>query len=239
VLAAFLVSSTSSVLAAVVAVSPVRIHLSDGKRSELLTLTNNGTEPARFQIKAHEWRQGADGEMILKPSNDLVFFPSLFEIAPGKGRRVRIATTRSPGKSEDAYRIIVTELPRNDGQAGFVRVLTKLNLPVFVQPTIARAKPTLKTTLKGNHVSVVLENRGNSHLKSTLVRVVGRSESGQILFDESWPGWYVLAHGRRSYSVLVSPDVCGELRSVTAVVRTEQDAARSTTEVVPSADCSG
>jgi fimbrial chaperone protein len=231
--------STSSVWAAEVGISPVRLHLSDDKQSELIQLTNNGTELARFQISAHAWHQSDGGEMILKPTSDLVFFPSIFDIAVGKSRRVRVASALSRGPSERAYRLIIEELPQQAGARGVIRVLTQLNVPVFVQTKAAEAKPALATSLTLGQLSVVLENRGSAYFKATTVRVIGRSKDGRVLLEQSLPAWYVLVGGRRIYTLTIPPESCGELDTVVAVVQTEASSVRSSLDVVSSGACSG
>jgi fimbrial chaperone protein len=231
--------STTSVWGAEVAISPVRIHLSGDNQSELIELTNNGTEPARFQISAHTWHQSDGGEMILKPTRDLVYFPSIFDIAVGKSRRIRVASVLSRGPSERAYRLIIEELPQQTGARGMVRVLTRLNIPVFVQTKTAEAKPALATGLKLGRLSVVLENRGSAYFKAATVRVVGRSKNGRVVLEQSLPAWYVLVGGRRIYTLTIPPETCSELDTVVAVARTEEGSVRSTLNVAPSGACSG
>jgi fimbrial chaperone protein len=221
----------------VVAVNPVRIHLSGAKRSEQLKLTNNGARPARFQVTAFSWHETPAGEMKLLPTTDLLFFPSLLEIAPGQTRRVRVGSTVPPGRSELSYRIIVEELPPAGATAGIVRVLTRLNVPVFVQPKAARPKPALKTRIERGQIFVSLENGGNAYFKATELRVIARSKSGTVLLDKMLAGWYVLAFGRRDYSLVIPKDICTQALTVTTTATTEQGATRAVSQVPADAGC--
>ena len=58
-------------------VNPIRITLSPQSASALLSIQNDSAETARFQIDVFEWDQAADGEMVLNPTEDLIFYPKL------------------------------------------------------------------------------------------------------------------------------------------------------------------
>lgn len=81
-----------------IAVTPVRIHLSTSQRSELVQLSNTSSEAASFQVVAHQWRETADGQMKLLPTRDLLFFPSLLEIKPGE-TRTSSSVESAPGEN--------------------------------------------------------------------------------------------------------------------------------------------
>lgn len=238
-LAAVVVVWTSTASGAVIAVNPVRVHLSDEKRSELLEVSNSGTQAARFQITAYAWRQSADEDMILTPTNDLVFFPSLFSIAAGGSRLIRVASTAMDARTEKAYRLIVEELPQGAAPSGGVQVLTRMNLPVFVQTRGATAKPALDAQLQHRLLSVVLRNHGNTYFKGADVRIVARASDGRSLFEKSIPAWYLLAGARKSYELAMPPDVCEKLETVTIVLRTDEGTVRKVLNVTPSLACSG
>ena len=221
-----------------VAVSPVRVHLSAEKRSELLLVTNSGAESIRFQITAHAWSQTAEGEMILKPTSALVFFPSLFEVAPGKARRIRVGTQLRATGAERSYRIVIEELPPPTRSSGVVRVLTRLNLPVFFQLKHPEGRAILKTQQAGGKLAIELANRGNAYLKNLSLRVVARAKNGEVIFEQTLPAWYVLAGGRRSYSLKIPAERCGDIRSVVVVARTESETTNSSLTLQQRQACS-
>jgi hypothetical protein len=70
--------------AALVAIDPVKVLLTGAAPSRSISLRNNGSERVRFQMSAFTWQQSSGGEMQLAPTPDLVFFPSLLELAPGQ-----------------------------------------------------------------------------------------------------------------------------------------------------------
>lgn len=211
--AAFLLTIGVAVVAraTAVAIDPTRLHLSAKTHSQSLALRNSGTEKARFQVSAFSWQQSPGGEMQLTPTEDILFFPSLLQIAPGETRKVRVATNVPPETIEKSYRLFVDELPPpNANTTGAIRVLTRLGIPLFLQPTAPLSRAALNAEVKRGHLLVALENRGNSFLFAQSVRVVGRDASGKVRLEQDLPAWYVLAHGRRAYDVALDETVCDQ-----------------------------
>lgn len=223
-------------LGSVVSLNPVRIHLSSAKRSEVLVVRNTGKTAARFQFTAHAWDETAGGQMKLTPTNDILVFPSLLEVKAGETRRVRMASTLAPGQREKSYRLIAAELPESTA-LGVVQVLTKLNVPVFVQAVRSPEKPTLTTRMEKGQLLVSLGNRGDSYFKAQSIRVVARSSSGAPVFQQTLAGWYVLAHGRRDYRIDAPAAQCAEIASITATATTEGGKTTAAAKVDPRLDC--
>jgi fimbrial chaperone protein len=222
--------------AALVAIDPVKVLLTGAEPSKSITLRNNGAERVRFQMSAFTWQQSSGGEMQLAPTPELVFFPSLLELAPGETRRVRVTTTRQVSSREQSYRLFADELPPLAAQpGGAIRVLTRFGIPVFLAPDAATAQPALALELRGGKLSVKLENRGNSHFVAQSVRLVGRASGGAAVLSQDLPAWYVLAGGHRRYEVPLSPDVCSKLAQVSANANTDHGSARLDYAVPPSA----
>lgn len=204
--------------AATYTVNPTRVYLSASSASALMTLRNESAEPLRMQIKAQRWTQGAQGDMQLAPTDDLIVFPNLLTLAPGEQRRVRVATTVEAGPIERSYRLYVEELPasasdRADGAA--VRFLTRMGIPVFVQPARPAATATVRGVgLKDRRVSFELANTGNTHFMPTAITVRGFTATGTPVAD--WPvsGWYVLAGSARTFAVGLDRPACETVRSV-------------------------
>ena len=91
-------------------VNPIRITLSRQSSSSLLSVRNDSTEKIRFQIGVFAWDQNPKGEMVLNPTEDLIFYPTLLALEPGDERRIRIGTNDPIVASEKSYRIFVEEL---------------------------------------------------------------------------------------------------------------------------------
>lgn len=210
---------TDDVRASAFTVTPVRVFLGRGTNSALLTLKNDSAEMLRFQITLKAWNQTADGEMELSDTNDLVFFPTLMELKAGEERKVRIGSAfKSPVATERSYRIFFEELPpsqvirdgSDDRQRGAqVRVLTKMGVPIFIQPATLVLKGDLTAvSVTGRKLQFEIRNNGNSFFSIIGAKVVGLSRSGTTTFERTRDGWYVLAGGRRRFEFEVPADAC-------------------------------
>jgi fimbrial chaperone protein len=208
-------------------VTPVQVALSASNRSVLLTLVNESSEDLRFQMSAFAWQQGPLGEIQLAPTQDIVFFPALLALGPGKERKIRVGSTIPAGATERTYRIFVEELPparvsKASSGGSQVRVLTKMGVPIFVQP--ARPEPAGKIEVQGpedGHVRFSVRNTGNVHFLLQDVRVRGLGPSGETVLDRVANGWYVLAGGVRDYEETISPEACARIGTLVFEARTD------------------
>ncbi|MFO0749337.1 MAG: fimbria/pilus periplasmic chaperone [Myxococcota bacterium] len=185
--------------------SPVRVDLSEAARSVLVQLVNRGAEPVRLQVTTFTWGEGRDGTMQLAPSDDIVVFPSLLELAPGESRKIRVGMSAVPSDRERSYRMIVEELPAATVARGTVAIRMRLSLPVFAGP--ARARPQLSVDaprLSGRSVALSLANNGQAHLKVGAISVSGERD-GHAPVTTNLVGWYLLPGGRRDYRVELPP----------------------------------
>ena len=205
--------------AASLSVNPTRIRLSTRTPSSLLTVKNEGQTATRVQITAHAWSQRLDGEMDLKPTTDIVFFPSLLTLEPGQARTIRIGTTAAIGAAERTYRIFVEELPPLDRQTNGVRVLTKMGIPIFMKPPKEVASATLNNLgQKSGKLFFTLTNDGTVHFVPNEIRVRGFAGSAAAV-DNRLEGWYILAGGRRDYDMAFPAAECSRITSVTVDVQ--------------------
>jgi fimbrial chaperone protein len=204
--------------AATYTVNPTRVYLNASAASALMTLKNESDQPLRMQIKAQRWAQSRAGEMQLSATEDLVIFPTLLTLAPGEQRKVRVATAAPFGVVEQSYRLYVEELPPASGEAAggsSVRILTRMGIPVFLQPSRPVATATLREVgLSRGKVAFELANTGNSHYIPDAIKVRGFTGAGQPVAE--WPlnGWYVLAGGARAFALEIERPACENVRSL-------------------------
>jgi fimbrial chaperone protein len=209
-------------------VNPVRVRLSASQRSQTVQLRNQGKEPLRYQVTAQQWQQSATGEMVLSPTRDLVVFPSLVELKPGETRRLKVARAVAPGAVEKTYRVFLEPLPDGFAQGpGTVRVLTRFNIPVFVQPAAPLPRPEVRLRVEQGKLVVSVSNAGNVYFMTRSVHVVGQARPGSQALDQVLPGWYVLAGGERVYSLPLLPAACLGLTRIDATVKTEHAVVRT------------
>ncbi|HUP65853.1 MAG TPA: fimbria/pilus periplasmic chaperone [Thermoanaerobaculia bacterium] len=197
--------------------SPVQVFLGDGSGSALITVYNESDQPIRFQITASAWSQSESGEMLLEPTEDLLFFPKLLEIAPGAQRNVRVGSTARAGESEKTYRLFFDELPPAPvpGEGAKVTVVTKMGVPVFITPRGASPDVEVEGTVSGGKVAIALENSGTSHVSLQGILVTGVSAAGTETFSRRLDGWYLLARSRRSYEVELNAEECSATERIT------------------------
>lgn len=210
--------------AATFTVNPTQVYLSAKATSVLLSLKNESSESLRFQLTLRSWDQKTTGEMSLAPTTDLVFFPQLLTLGPGEERKVRVGLR--PGVTADAtertYRLFVEELPpsQSESPANGVRVLTKMGIPIFLQPATPAEKAFLEdvSAAKGR-AAFVIRNGGNVHFVPEAVHVEGLSADGRTVFSLPVNAWYVLAGGLRRFDVDLPKEGCDQATAVVVTVR--------------------
>jgi len=121
-------------LAASLQVAPTRLELRPSQTSEALWLTNTGTAPMKVQVRVFGWQQAA-GEDQLVDTNDIQPSPPVHDIAAGQQQLVRLVRTGSPDTArQQAYRVVVDELPRLDPDARGMQFVLRYSVPLFLQP---------------------------------------------------------------------------------------------------------
>ncbi len=213
-------------------VSPVRLFLSNKASSALLTMRNESSETLRFQLSAFAWDQNPQGEMLLNPTEDIVFFPVILILAPGEERKVRVGRMAPISSTEKTYRVFVEGMPspvKSQGsQEGFqVRVLAKVGIPVFVQP----AKPVTEghiqeMAIRGGLFSFQVKNTGNVHFVAAKLRVKGMGSEGEVILEREMEGWYILAGGSRVYELELPKEHCGKIKVLAVEVETGEKTLR-------------
>lgn len=215
--------SASIVSASTFSVNPVQIRLSAKTPSTLLTIRNDGDRELRFQLSVFAWDQTPEEQMVLRATDDVVFYPPLLTLRAKEERKIRIGAATGFGVTEQAYRIFVEELPplAREGEAPQgVAVLTKMGIPIFFEAKRQTGQATLdKLVAGGGRISFNLGNHGTTHFVAAKIVVRGLGQGGDVVFDEEVPGWYVLAGRVRGYQVEVPSQHCGRVVATTVEVR--------------------
>ena len=92
-------------------VAPIRMFLSKDRKSDVVTVRNNGTTPLQFEIRPKKWTQDEDGKDVYSDTEELLIFPGLMTLKGGEDRDIRIGMKIPPGASENTYRVFINELP--------------------------------------------------------------------------------------------------------------------------------
>ncbi len=218
-------------------VTPIQVTLSGSRASALVTVTNESEDGLRLQVSSFAWTQSPKGEIQLAPTKEVVYFPSLVEIGPGKEAKVRIGAMVPAGSTERTYRVFFEELApvaRAEGEAAGsrVRVLTKMGLPVFLEPLETRWSGAVENAaVTAGTLRFVVHNTGNVHFTLLGVKVSGASAAGAPVLARQVEGWYVLPGGVREYEVPISAAECVDLKTIELEARTDKGGLQARLEV--------
>ncbi len=241
-LAFALLAAAGAAHAAGLNVSPVQVRLTPEESKALVTLRNDGATETRFQVSAFAWDEDATRGMVLAPTQEVVFFPTLFALKPGGVRNVRVGVTVPFGPVERTYRLFIEELPPAEKPSGSsqVRVLTRVGIPVFVAPVKALHDLKLSPiSLADGKASLELRNAGNEHLRVDAVRLEAFAQGGAKLFERQQSGWYVLAGGHKRYELEVPREECAKVRRLLMTVKTDREEIYQQALDAPAGACGG
>ena len=207
-------------------VFPISISLDRKVHSQTLTLHNESSDPIRFQLSAFAWDQLPDGQMMLKPTDDVVFFPQLLTIRAGEDRKVRVGLTAAPATTEKTYRLFVEELAPEErpqhADTPQVLVLTKMGIPIFLEPILPVPNGAIDSMqMDGGKFSFALKNSGNVHFSIDKVRVSGWTGDSTV-FSREATGWYVLAGEKRIFELPIPNSDCQRIERIQVDARTDK-----------------
>lgn len=164
-------------LAAALQVSPVTVEVPPPGATAVVNLQNAGDRPLSAQLRIFRWRQ-VDGRDDYEPTDAVVASPPLVDLAGAQTYTVRIVRAdQTPVSEEEAYRLIVDELPQSGGQTGnVVNLALRYSIPVFFSPPEAGA-PKLTWTFRksGGQVAVTLRNDGERRVRISALRLRDRA----------------------------------------------------------------
>ncbi len=158
--------ASGAVSASGLQVSPTSLSLAPAKQADGLWLRNSGDAPLHAQVRVYHWTQ-EDGKDRLDPSRGLVASPPILALDPQQSQLVRVIRIGSPpGDVEDAYRLVVNELPVKDDAEGGLKFVLRYSIPVFIQAAgQGEARPDLTWALSrdNGHAVIDVDNRGTGH----------------------------------------------------------------------------
>lgn len=192
-----LLGFSAHVDAAGLSVTPILLEGAGGAATSL-TVRNNGDAPASVEAKVMVMEQDGTRERLV-PASRVVVSPPIAQLKPRQDyvfRAVRLG--QDPVVAEEAYRVVVTELPsRAPGQTG-VSVALAHAVPLFFTPRTAQpAVLTFRASVGRGVVTLTASNTGGRRARVTNVKLSdGRAT---IDFEKASLG-YVLAGSGLSWS---------------------------------------
>jgi fimbrial chaperone protein len=165
------VAGAAPALASSFNISPIRVELASGRRTEALTLRNTDEAPVVVQVHVVAWSQ-KDGVDQFDATHEMLVTPPVLQL-PGNGEQiVRVALRGQPDHSQElAYRVVFEEVPQA-APAGFtgLRVALRLSVPIFIAPTAGNAHADLSWELHAlpdGQLEVAATNHGSAHSQVT------------------------------------------------------------------------
>ena len=199
---------TGSVAAQQLSVARVNIELPPGQLASSLSIRGSETVPTRFQVRAVEWTQRGDEE-LLNPTDQLLVSPPLGVIPPGKEQVVRVVLRRPVTDRERNFRVLVDQLPNPpaadaaaNGTAA-VAVTFRMSIPVFALPKAAQVAFAWSVERSGDAYYLVGENTGTRH--QSFHRLEVRTVGGAVVPARMVGSPHVLVGTRRRW-LLQWPD---------------------------------
>jgi fimbrial chaperone protein len=235
-LALFATLWAGSAFAAGIRISPILVELTQSQTNAIVSLRNDSDSSVRYQISAVNWTQDDAGQMKLAPTKDLIVFPQLVTLKAGEERNLRVGVTGDKfGTLEKSYRVFVEEMPPPGkvGDKPAVQVLTRLSIPVFLEPAhLVGAARIEGPRFEAGKLVFRLRNMGNIRVRPSEILVEAKGADKKLDAQKRWDGWYVLAAGDRIYEWTLPKDGCGQVRSIQIEARFEQgEPARATVDV--------
>jgi len=149
-------------------ISPVTIQFRPGQGAAGINLQNYGDAPLYGQVRVYQWDQ-RDGQDVLTPAIDVVASPPVMQIAARSSQTIRLVRRGNiQNAAEQTYRILIDEIPRDDGAASGVAIRLQYSVPVFAQPTDAQAAPRLDWTLFRKEGAWMLRVRNDGTLHAQI-----------------------------------------------------------------------
>lgn len=179
-------------------VSPVGLDLPPGQNAATLNLFNDDSALLNVQVRVFRWSQ-RDGKDVLEPATGVVVSPPIAKLAPGAARTVRVVRldAKLPERQE-AYRLIVDELPPPLGEGGrSITLLMRHSIPLFFAASGERAKVEWRLIQSEGGPALLASNTGGRHLRIANLRI--RDAAGGVLAERKGLVGYALPGSKMTW----------------------------------------
>ena len=195
---------------------PMSIVLDSEPRRGTLTVVNTGEEKVTVQLQMMSWAQDAHGFDIYLPTKDLVFFPQIVTLGPGKEGLVRVGyEPAGPLATEKTYRLFVQELPISKPGETAIKITLRVGIPIFITPKEPRTALSMgEARVDNGKLVVTIANSGTSHSMVQTIAFVGIDAGGHEVFSHESKGWYVLSGSSKVFPLDVSAEECQNATSL-------------------------
>ena len=172
-LLAGLLAAASSAVASGLQIAPTGLQIAPGGPAQALWLTNTGDRELRAQVRAYRWSQ-ANGKDDLEATQALVASPPMLNIPAGGRQLVRVIRTgQDAAAGEQAFRLLVDELPQGNAQTTGVQYVLRYSVPVFVGAAPgSTASLQWSSVIDHEQLQLEIRNTGSSHAQVSGVGLV-------------------------------------------------------------------
>lgn len=169
----------ASANAATVRIWPIDPAIEASSKGTVVWLENRGGSDTVLQIRVMRWSQDG-GSDVHAEQDEIQASPPMVRIAPGVRQMVRLVDSgRRPRQGEQAYRILVDEVPavtreqRDTPVASAIRFRMRYSVPLFVAGKDVPAKTqwsspaavSLSCTISPDGKAVTVRNHGPIHAR--------------------------------------------------------------------------
>jgi len=180
-------------------VSPIKVFLPAGGKTEVIRVKNPDSTPALVQVQAVDWAKAEDLDDARR-AEEILAVPPIFEMGPNSEQVIRLAHRNQAGSSKErAYRLLITEVPEEVDDGG-IAFAVRLNMPLFVTPKGAVPEPEWRFQYtESGEAELILANRGNAHLMVKSLELRGAGAAKPIFQTDQFA--YALAGTEQRWSL--------------------------------------
>ena len=212
---------------------PVKLYIDTNSKTQVLKIRNQGDERLTLQLEGKTWFQNAAGEDIYEPTQEIVFFPKIFDIEKGGERIVRVGYQgQRILTKEKTYRLFIEELPVAKPGELALKFSLRLAIPIFVKSIKENLDWAIEAVgFSGEWLTVTVSNSGDVHMNVDKINAIGVDERGNQVFSQNLTGWYVLEGSSKPFRMNISRDECLRTRTINVAVQVEKVTRDSTFRV--------
>ncbi|SUW63370.1 putative fimbrial protein TcfA [Buttiauxella agrestis] len=232
--AAGCLASAQALAAGNILIWPIDPWLAPDAKAAELWIQNQSSEATTMQVRVVGWQQ-QDGHEKYQPQQDVVASPPIVQIAGGGKQLIRLIKQNVvPPNQEQAYRIVVDEIPQprdNTKPQMGLKLQMRYSIPLFAygagmvteeaagnHANTEPAKLSWRVVDESGKPTLQVTNRGNVHAR--LSKVTLRQGSQQRVLADGLMG-YVLPGSQREWPLPASLSRPDQL-SATINARSEQ-----------------
>ncbi|MCY1412217.1 Chaperone protein EcpD precursor [compost metagenome] len=213
---------------------PIDPVLESDRKASALWLENRGNAPVLMQVRVFAWTQ-ADYEEQFQEQQTIIGSPPMIRIEPGKKQLIRLTrTVPMPAGSEQAYRIIIDEIPTPDTQlkeeksSAAIKFQMRYSVPLFAygdglwfkeDPNSKRKRdpasagqPKLSWKVVTQDGKSFLEVRNQGPVHARLARAALQQAGKSTSVSDGLLG-YVLAHSSMRWPLAQRPAADASLKA--------------------------